>query len=214
MTAMKIGILGTGKMGRGLGRLWAEAGHDVMLGSRDPSKAKALAASLGPTAGGGGIAEAAAFAEVVTLAVPFEAVPETLQHAGSLAGAVLLDVTNPLRTDAPGLAVGHTTSGAEEIAALVPGARIVKAFNHIYWDNLDSRKFILQRPALFYCGDDAEAKRMVAGLGMDLGFEAVDSGPLSSARYLEPLAAFGIWLATECRLGPHFTFALLRAGEH
>lgn len=210
---MNIGILGTGKMGTGLGRLWAEIGHRVMIGSREPERANALATSLGVTAVGGSLTEVAAFGEVVVLAVPWQAVTEVLKEAGPLPGRTLIDLTNPLRTDAPGLAVGHTTSGAEEIAKLVPAARVVKAFNHVYWENLDSRKFMTQRPSLFYCGNDQEAKRLTARLAEDLGFEAIDAGPLHSARYLEPLASLWIQLANDCGMGPDITFALLRAGE-
>lgn len=210
---MNIGIMGTGSMGAGLGRLWAELGHRVMLGSHEPERANALAASFGVTAVGGSVSEAARFGEVLVLAVPWQAVPAVLKEASPLLGTILLDVTNPLRTDGPGLAIGHTTSGAEEIAKLAPDARVVKAFNHVYWKNLDSRKFMTQRPTLFYCGDDAAAKRVAAQLGQDLGFEPIDAGPLTSARYLEPLAALWIELANYRGLGPDITFGLLRAGE-
>lgn len=210
---MKIGILGTGRMGSGLGRLWAQVGHEVMLGSRDPHRAKALTLSLGPTASGGSISDTASFGGVLVLAVPWDAAASVLKEAGAPTGCILIDVTNPLRNDGPGLSVGHRTSGAEEIARLVPDAKVVKAFNHIYWQNLDTRKFMTQRPNLFYCGDDGDANAVVAGLADELGFEAIDAGPLASARYLEPLAALGIQLANYCGLGPDIAFALLRAGE-
>jgi hypothetical protein len=96
--------------------------------------------------------------------------------------------TNPLKPDMSGLAVGCDTSVAEQIAAWAPGAREVKIFNTTGFKNMDDPKFGEARVTMFYCGDDAEAKKVAAGLAEDLGFEPVDAGPLSEARSLEPLA--------------------------
>lgn len=209
---MRIGIIGTGRMGTGLGRLWAQGGHRVMMGSRDPQKAKSVAASIGNGAGGGSIAEAAAFGEVVVVATPWDATAAVLQEAGPLQGKIVIDVTNPLKADASGLAVGQTTSGAELIAKAAVGAKVVKAFNSVYWENLDARKFGAPKPSLFFCGDDRGAKIIVAKLGEELGFEPVDSGPLAIARYLEPLACLWMQLANTPGFGPTIAFSLTRRG--
>ena len=202
---MKIGIIGPGNMGGSLGRLWAAAGHDVMLSySRSEEKLKALAAELGPRGSWGTAAEAAEFADVVVLAVPWWAVQQAISSAGAgLSGKVLVDVTNPLKTDYSGLEIGTDDSGGEVVARL-SGARVVKAYNAIFPRLLksDPRMFGDHMPALFYCGDDADAKGVVAPLIQQTGFRPVDAGPLLSARYLEPLVMLNIELGRTRKL-PH-----------
>ena len=206
---MKIGIIGTGRMGSKLGELWGEY-HQVMFGSRHPQKAKGLAQSLkNNNLNGGSISDAVAFGDVVLLSTPWTAALETVQNAGSFAGKILIDCTNPFGADS-GVAVGHTTSGAEEIAKVATGAKVVKAFNSIYWENLECPQFGPQNASSFYCGDDAEAKKVVAQLTTELGFDPVDSGPLVNARYLEPLAMLWIHLAFAGGQGKDIAFKLLR----
>lgn len=204
---MQIGILGTGRMAQGLGRVWAQSGHAVLFGSRDATKAEQIASQIGAGARGGSYADAAGFGEVVVLTAPWPAAEQTLRAAGSLAGKVLIDVVNPLQ-DAD-LALGHTTSAAEQIAAWAPGARVVKAFNTIYFQSLDARAHPGDASA-FFCGDDPAAKQLVAQLAADLGFDPVDAGPLVNARLLEPLALLWIRLAGQGGYGPQIAFKLLR----
>jgi NADPH-dependent F420 reductase len=196
-TSYKIGMLGTGRMAINLSRLWAAKGHRIFIGSRDPQKAKTVAANVEGAVQGGSYRETAAFADVLALAIPWTAVTATLPNLGLLDGKILIDMTNPVEQTAVGmqLAIGHTTSFAEEIAQLTPGARVVKAYNSIYFDVLTDPQFGDQNASAFICGDDVTAKEVVAQLSQDIGFDPVDSGPLSNARLLEPLAVLWMQLA-------------------
>jgi NADPH-dependent F420 reductase len=186
---MNIGIIGTGNMGLALGRLWASKGHAVFFGSRDPEKALALGHEVGVMASGGTIAQAAKFGSAVLLAVRWDAVPSALKAAGSLSGKIIIDCTNPMNSDWTQLVEGLTSSGAERIAELAPDAKVVKAFNHVYAQIIQSSAlFGSQNASVLYCGDDECAKEKVACLIEDAGFEPVDSGTLSNARCLEPIA--------------------------
>jgi predicted dinucleotide-binding enzyme len=188
---MDIGIIGAGNMGGGLGRLWTASGHRVWYSfSRHPEKLRLLASLAGPGGGAGTPAQAARFGSVVLLAVPWACVPEALAAAGPLTGKVLLDCTNP-RGPFGELEVGLTTSGAEEVARLAPGARVVKALNAGPAQALrhPPPAASAERVTGFYCGDDGAAKAVAARLIAEAGFDPVDAGALQSARYLEPLAA-------------------------
>ncbi len=208
---MKIGVIGTGNMGSGLGKAWAGRGHTVQVGSREPDRARALAASVGNGASGGDIASAAAFGEAVLVAVPWRAIDEVMRAAGPMQGRLLIDCTNPMTDDYMELVVGHATSGGEEIAKRAPGAKVVKAFNHIYAQIVHSSpQFGDQNASVLFCGDDATAKESVAGLIRDLGFEPVDAGPLRNARYLEPLAELCVQLAYALGMGTDQAFKLIR----
>lgn len=110
---MNIGILGTGNMASGLGKLWAAKGHKIMFGSRDPAKAKKLAADIGKTCSGGSLPEAVKFGPVVLLAVTWTGADKTIKAAGSLDGKIVIDLTNPLSKDFMNLVVGFTTSAGE-----------------------------------------------------------------------------------------------------
>jgi predicted dinucleotide-binding enzyme len=199
-------------MGTALARLWAAAGDEVMVSySRDEAKMATLAEELGPDASWGTAEEAARFGEVVVLAVPWWIVPQAIAATnGSLAGKVLIDVTNPLKADYSGLAVGTDDSGGEEVQEL-SGARVVKAFNSILARDLQSetRSYGHHVPALFYAGDDAEAREVAATLIEETGFRPVDAGPLHSSRYLAPLVMLNIELARTRKLKPEFILTLV-----
>ena len=157
------------------------------------------------------MAEAAKFGDAVLLAVPWSGVPDTVAAAESLKGKLLIDCTNPLTPDFMDLVVGHTTSGAEEVAKLAPGAKVVKAFNTIFAQIVHSTPpFGAEKPSVFYCGDDEEAKNTVANLIDDIGFEPVDAGPLKNARYVEPLAELMIQMAYALGAGPMQAVKLMR----
>jgi 8-hydroxy-5-deazaflavin:NADPH oxidoreductase len=194
---MKIGIIGGGNMASGLGQFWAKNGHELMFSfSRNPQKLKDLAASVSDTAKTGTPAEAVEFADVVLLAVPWGAVSEALQAAGSFSGKILFSCVNALKPDMSGMAIGTTTSAAEEIAKLASGARVVEGLP-LFAEVLlsESTQFNQQTATVFYCGDDADAKSVVAGLLEETGAEAIDVGNLSTARYIEPAMMVLIQLA-------------------
>jgi hypothetical protein len=187
---MKIAVLGTGTMGSALARAFARNGHQVTMGSRERSRAVQRAAALEPVVRGASADEAVDSSDVCVLAVRWEDAREMLSAAGDFGGKVLIDATNPEGPDGRTLSVGHTISGAEMVDGWARGARVVKAFNCIYAEALDvGAGFGAERASLFFCGDDAEAKKLTAGLGAEMGFEPVDSGVLQNARLLEPAAA-------------------------
>lgn len=209
---MKLGIIGTGNVGGTLGKAWASQGHQVMFGVRDPHnpKVQALLEAIGARASTGTVAKAAASAEVVILAVPWTAAQEAIRSAGDLSAKILVDCTNPLLPGTSSLAVGHTTSAAEQIAGWAEGASVVKTFNSTGSVNMVDPRYGSQPASMFLCGDDSKAKSVVARLGEEIGFEMIDAGPLANARLLEPLAMLWISLAYRQGLGPNIAFKLLR----
>jgi NADPH-dependent F420 reductase len=210
---MRIAVIGAGNVGGTLARRLAIAGHEIVIGARDPSneRTRALLAELPeasrPTARS--IARAAEAADVVLLATPWGGAEEALRAVGDLGGRILIDCTNPLRPDLS-LMVGHDTSGGEIIARMASGARVVKAFNTTGFSNMADPSYGASRLAMFVCGDDADARATVLALAEQIGFEGVDCGPLANARLLEPVAALWIWLAYSGGRGLDFAFALPR----
>jgi len=206
-----IAILGTGFVGGALGRRWAAEGHNVVYGSRDPEGSKAvelLAAS--PGAKVTSIADAAQGAGVVVLATPWPAAEATLKAAGDLQGKVLVDCVNPINATFTGLDLGFDASAGEAVADWAPGAKVVKAFNTVSAATMDNADFGEHLPAMFFCGDDEEAKQTVAQLAKDLGLEAFDAGDLTMSRYLEPFAMLYIKLAIKQKWGGDCAFKVLR----
>ena len=193
---MNITILGTGNMAKGLASVLAAGGYDVTLGSRDTDRAKETANALGARVKGDGLAAAASKADVVVLAVPFDAAAETIAAAGGLAGKILVDISNPLTPDYMGLTVGHSTSAAEEIQKLAPKAKVVKAFNTVFASVLQGGgKIGKTSVTVFVAGDDEAANKAVEAIGTKSGFVVLQSGGLKVARYLEPVAGLNIVLA-------------------
>jgi predicted dinucleotide-binding enzyme len=207
---MNIGIIGSGNVGGTLGTRWAQAGHQVTFASRKPEskEMQELLANAGPNARAGTISDAAQ-ADVLLLATPWPNTEEALRSAGDLSGKILIDATNPL-LNLDALELGTTTSGGEKVAQWAGGARVVKAFNTVGNNIMANPAFDGRRPVLFYCGDDKAAKQTVGPLIAELGFDAVDAGPLSMARTLEPFALLWISLALKEGLGREFAFQLLR----
>ena len=192
---MNITILGTGNMAKGLASVFAAGGYDVTLGSRDAAKAKEIAKALGARVKGEGLAAAASKADVIVLAVPFDAAAETIAAAGGLAGKILVDISNPLTPDYMGLTVGHSTSAAEEIQKLAPKAKVVKAFNTVFASVLQGGgKIGKTAVTVFVAGDDEAASKAVEAIGTKSGFVVLQSGGLKVARYLEPVAGLNIVL--------------------
>lgn len=195
---MKVAILGTGNMAQGLAARFKAAGHEVALASRDANK-------------GVPAAKAVQHADFVVLAVPFAAAAETLKAAGDLAGRIVVDITNPLTADYMGLTIGHTSSAGEEIQKLVPGAKVVKAFNTVFAQILAQGSLLGgQAVPVYVASDDDAARKAVSDLVATAGFAAVDSGTLKNARYLEPLAGLGIFFAYGQGQGTALTPSWLR----
>jgi hypothetical protein len=201
---MNIAILGAGNVGATLGKRFAEQGHAVFFGVPNPRKY----ADSGLPGTVSAVAEAAQAAEILLLAVPYNAVEQVIKDCGDLRGKVLIDATNPLGMTEKGLALttGFSTSGAEKIAALAPAARLVKCFNQTGFGNMAEPR----QSVMFVCGDDASANETVRQLAAEIGFDAIAIGALDKARLLEPLAMLWIHLSFTTNLGREFAFRLQR----
>lgn len=207
---MSISIIGAGNVGMALGKAFSQRGETVVYGVPEPAKYADAVAALGDSARVTTPAEAIAASDTVILAVPHAALSAIAQSVPDWQGKVLIDATNPLAPGLSGLSVGTTTSGAEELAKLARGARVVKAFNTTGAENLADSRYPQGAPMMPVCGDDAEARQRAMALATLIGFDAVDMGPLMSARYLEPFAMTWIHLAIKQGLGRRFAFAMLR----
>ena len=203
---MKIAIIGAGNVGGALGARWAQLGHEVVYGVRHPDgeRTKTVLAASGRQARAASPTEAAALGEVMVIAIPYSALAEVLPALGDLTGKVVLDAVNN-----PGAAPGAPAVAAE-IAGMLPGARVVKAFNTMGWNVMADPSFGCERADSYICGDDAAAKGIAAGLASELCFEVVDAGPLASAGPLEGLALLWMDLAFRRGFGRDIAFRLLR----
>jgi predicted dinucleotide-binding enzyme len=206
---MKIGILGSGNVGGTLGERWAALGHHVCFASREPQKLADLLKRAGPNARAAGNEEAVPWADVVVVALPWSAVKTVLESL-NLNGKIVLDCVNPLLPDLSGLALGTTTSAGEQVAQWASGAKVVKIFNTTGSNNMADPNYNGRPATMFYCGDDAHAKETARSLASDLGFDPVDAGPLSNARFLEPLAGLWVWLAHAGGMGRNIAFSLMK----
>jgi 8-hydroxy-5-deazaflavin:NADPH oxidoreductase len=190
--ARKIGILGDGNVGGALARGLKRAGHDVRAVGEDPAA----------------IRDVAAWGEVVILAVPFGAIDDVVKTAGeALSGKTVIDVTNALDADM-NLAIGFETSGAEELQKKLSRSKVVKAFNTVFAQHMDTGKLGDRPLTAFVAGDDAAAKKTVLELARQIGFDAVDAGPTKNARLLEPFGFFNIQLGYGLKMGTQIGFTL------
>jgi 8-hydroxy-5-deazaflavin:NADPH oxidoreductase len=213
---MKIGIIGAGNMGAGLGKLWAKAGHEVVFSySRDENKLIELATAAGATAKAGTIQDAAA-QDIILLAVWLPVLEEVIHAAGSLDGKIVITCVSGLQPDFTGQTIGLATdlktSVAEVIQQLLPNAKVVEAFNTTFAEIIasDSRQFGIDFPSVFYCGDDVGAKQIAAQLIEDCGYKAVDAGKLQVARSLETLATAWVQFAVASQLFPNLGLKALQ----
>lgn len=178
----KIAIIGAGMIGATTANLFVDAGHDVAVSnSRGPDTLEGLVKDLGPRAHAMTVADAARWGDIVLLAVPWRSA-EALPPADAVAGKIVIDAMNPYGPDGQVMDLEPTTSSEETIKRL-PGARLVKAFNTIYYKHLASRgrkdASIDDRHAIFVAGDDEAAKREVIALIEEIGFGPVDTGSLA-----------------------------------
>jgi len=208
---MKIGILGSGNVGGTLGTRWAQGGHDVIFGSRNPgsSEMRELVGRAGRHARAAANPEVLRQAEVLLLTTPAGAAQAVLESLGDFGGKVLIDATNAIKPDFSGIQYGPADSAAEHVASWARGARVVKAFNTVGFNIMANPAFGADRAVMFYCGDDPAAKQTVRPLIGELGFDAVDAGPLTQARVLEPFAMLWISLAMKYGQGRDIAFKLL-----
>ena len=188
---MKIGIIGAGKVGGGLGKLWIRAGHQVLFSSRHPKRLRVLVEEAGLGAYLGDVGDAALFGDVILFSPNFWGMDDALEAAGPLKGKTVIDVTNPVEWNPNGRMVRslpQSTSGGEELAKKLPNARVVKAFSTIpasFIPHAIYRIGRLQRLAVFYCGDHQASKAIVHQLIADSGFVGLDAGRLGMAKELE-----------------------------
>ena len=198
---MRIGILGSGLMGSKLGTIFARAGHQVVFSyARSGKKLERLAREAGGNARAGTPAEAARDSEVLLLAVHWNRVDDVLERVGGAADRIVMTCSLPMNDANTALVLGHTTSGAEALARKAPGAHVVSAFGTVPSEVLSpvfEARRRKSRPSLLYCGDDEGAKKVVAQLIGDTGFDPLDAGALLLARYLEPFTMLVAELAYE-----------------
>jgi predicted dinucleotide-binding enzyme len=189
----KIGILGSGDVGRVLGGGFASRGHEVVLGSREPDSEKLSAWREKTGARTASFAEAAEHGEILVLATLWTGTESALQLAGArrAAGKIVIDATNPLdfsKGRPPGLALGHTDSGGEQVQRWLPEARVVKAFNIVGNAHMIDPDFPGGPPDMFIAGNDRAAKQRVTEILQSFGWPStIDVGGIEGARLLEPM---------------------------
>jgi hypothetical protein len=210
MTRSAITILGAGNVGIALASAFIAKGESVVFGVPHPDKYRETVSALGPAARVESTADAVAGSELVILATPYPAALSVAQSVADWQNRILVDATNPLAPGLAGLSVGTTTSGAEEIAKVAHGARVVKAFNTTGAENMTDSRYADGQVFMPVCGDDAEARSRVIALAALIGFDAVDCGDLKVARYLEPFAMTWIHMAIKLGHGRNFAFGRLR----
>jgi predicted dinucleotide-binding enzyme len=191
---VKIAIIGKGNVGSAIAK-GLSGKHEFRFGHRDPNEP---------------VFEAAKWGEIIVLAVPFSAVDDTVKELGSAAdGKPVLDITNVIGANGD-LALGFSTSGAEELQKKLPRAFVVKAFNTVFARNQSTGKVGKEKLTLFVAADNVKAKQAIIKLGMDIGFESVDAGSLKAARYLEPMAMLIINLGYGLGMGTNIGYKLVR----
>jgi hypothetical protein len=210
---MKIGIIGAGNVGTGIGKRLAAKGHDIVVSfARSADKVSAAAEAIGGGARAGSPEEAADHGEVVIIATPWGVTLETVDGVASrLVGKFVWDTTNPLAPDLSELTIGTTTSGGEELARALPGAIVVKAVPP-FAEVLHSGSMLIggTRPGVFVCSDDAEARKTIVALVRDIDADPVDAGPLKLARFTEPLGLLVTNLAYIQGFGARIGSVLIR----
>lgn len=184
---MKIGVIGSGRVGGTIGELWVKAGHEVMFSARTLEEVNALLArlNLGPRARAGTPKEAAAFGEAVLVSVPYAALPQIgRDNAAELKGKVVLDTSNPIQNRDGDMAVEARNKGTGVASAeFLPGVRLVRAFNCVGWNSMRTEAHRAgEKLAIPLAADDPGALKVAIGLVQDAGFEPVVVGGLARAK--------------------------------
>ncbi len=186
---MKIAILGFGNVGQILANIFENAGHEVFIGVRDPANNTSRLPTFSFQA-------AAQQADIIALAIPYTACAKVLNEIVSeTTDKIIIDNTNPLKEDWSPLLLGQENSAAEEIARIAPRAHVVKAFNTIFADVMGKPERGAQKITAFIAGDNEEAKQKIIALAESVGYDPLDVGRLTSARYLESMAHLNIEVA-------------------
>ena len=188
-----IGVIGSAEVGQTLARGFKQHGYEVRIASRTPAKLSEFSKASGVAAGT--LDEVAAWADILVLAVAGKAAEDALRGAGdaNLRDKIVMDATNPIADGPPVDGViqfftGPNSSLMEGLQSAFPRTRFVKAFNSVGAARMVNPHFDAGKPTMFYCGNDAEAKRFVASVLAQFGWEAADMGGAAAARALEPLA--------------------------
>jgi predicted dinucleotide-binding enzyme len=194
---MKVGVLGSGDVGKVLAGGFIGLGHEVMIGSRDPEKLSEWATKAGERASAGTFEETARFGDLIVLATLGVAVRSVIELAGpaNFHGKVVIDATNPLADEPgkpPALSVGWNDSLGEQVQRWLPEARVVKAFNTVGNPFMIKPDFPGGPPDMFICGDDAEAKKLVSQICGHFGWGVIDIGGIEGSRHLEPMCM--VWV--------------------
>jgi len=182
---VKIGVIGSGKIGSTLGGLWAKAGHEIMFSDRDAEVAKRVAGEVGARGRAGTVQEAVAFGDVVLIAVPYGALPAVQKEVGEkLKGKIVIDPNNPVPARDGELGAQAKEKGAAvSTAAILPGARLVRAFNSWGYQKMASEaNRPAPRMAIPVASDDAAALKVGLQLVQDAGFDAVPAGSLAASK--------------------------------
>ena len=209
VSAETIAIIGTGQVANALGPRFAELGHDIVYGSRNPSRdeVKQLVARTGHGTSATTPAEAAAVADIVVLAVPGMVVETVTKSLGDLSGKIIIDPTNALRRGDDGLfELGVETSNAELIQGWAPNAYVVKAFNTLSWRTMVDPESAGGPVSIPLVGDSADAKAIVATLVEGIGLEPIDLGPVRHAHFVEGMLI--LWINNRSGRGKPFEFNL------
>jgi 8-hydroxy-5-deazaflavin:NADPH oxidoreductase len=193
--ASKIAIIGDGNVGQALAQGLRRSGHEIVFGTTDPKQP---------------VKDAAAASDIVILAVPWKAQRDIVKSEGrAFDGKTVVDVSNAISPTME-LAVGLTTSAAEELQKALPKAKVVKAFNTIFAGNMATGHSEGEALTALVAGDDPASKKSVMDLAREIGFDVVDAGPLKSARYLEPLGMLNISLGYGMKMGTNIGFKLVK----
>ncbi|HEX2022478.1 MAG TPA: NAD(P)-binding domain-containing protein [Candidatus Thermoplasmatota archaeon] len=194
MAKPKVGIIGDGNVGSALREGLTRAGYEARACGKEPEKVR----------------EVARWGEALVLAVPFQERESAIRAMGGAhRGKPLVDVTNAITSDHAFAVEPTRESGAEQLQRMAEGAKVVKAFNTVFAPHMSTGRVNGERLTLFVAGDDQEAKDVVRDMGRDIGFDAIDSGPLRNARWMETLGYFNIQLGYTQKLGPNIGFRLV-----
>lgn len=213
---MKVGVLGTGDVGKALGSAMIQTGHEVKMGSREATNAKSAEwkQKNGEKASTGTFADATKFGEIIFLCTLWSGTENAIRMAGveNFNGKVVIDTTNPLifePNQPPRLALGHTNSGGEQVQRWIPNAKVVKAFNIVGNAHMFHPKFEGGPPTMFIAGNDSDAKKQATDLLTQFGWETIDAGGIEGSRLLEPMCI--LWVGYGISSGTwNHAFKLLR----
>lgn len=206
----ELGVLGTGRMGVRLATMFAQAGRKVVLGSRDPDRARSIAAASGTGLRGGSYEDAMAASAILPAIFIRDGLFDLLEGTRSLvAGKLLIDISNPFNADYSDFLTPWDSSGAEELQKRVPEARIVGAYKNVFWEVFDAPVFGEQLSDVLMVGDDDGAKRQFLDLAASTPFRYLDAGKLANARIVERLTLITGQLGRQLDVYPRMNWRLL-----